>query len=933
VATLTVATVRGKAGFTVGYAPAQSASATDAEAIAARAQFWECLEQHAPKGHLQLIAGDFNTTLGPEDAVTAHVGPHGRGATTCPNGLMLQTLAEGRYHLENTLRDAPWHGTWVRPDGIESAAAKDFILTNSAAHRVTISCCTLRGTGVSSDHYPVVAKLATHHARGTRTPRERKGILNRRWLRDLVPPHRPDEPPPPETSERLAVREAVRQFVVDHPPTTNVNELYARITSVSQHIYTNIMPPPARNEKPWMTTALLEFITAKNMFCDSVRAKGPSATAEERAELKSQQSRARRLCREAKDTYMSRKATELEQESRTNNSHWFHMQADRAITPSVQAPIALVIDGTRITQKEDVDEAFRAYFHKLLTIIRPTSATLPPKGRRDRNRGIPMLNEVEKAIAGLRNYKTPDLDGQVAELLKYGGPELVTMVWELLAECWRTGVIPSALDIGRMFPLHKKGPRTEVTNYRGVVVLNTLQKVLARIVLHRTRDVLEAELLDCQSGFRPDRGTVDHIWVLSELIRMCREFQIPLFLAFVDLEKAYDGVPRDLLFALLRRRGVSEDCVAMIEVMYANAQCTIDGKVTFPIVSGVRQGCLLSCLLFNVIMDAVMRDYLAKVEGSGGIGGVLCGIAAPVVRPNHLIREALYADDLGLAATTMDELSTLLTLFDAAATPWGMKLSITKTEVMVCNTNEYGPWLTPCLHGRHLPITFCFRYLGHRLNHDATLDCELGHRLACARGNWAKYRFTIFLNKDLSTRTKVRMFKVYVLSALLYAAETWVTTSDQERRLATLYHSYARQICGVKWWHFKSTEDVLAMADLPSFRLLLASRRLRWVGHLHRMDPTRLTRSFSPALLALNDILAPTRPSAPNSKRRPGGQRKTYSTCARDDLEAMAAHRPTLHPKECLGDRARWRAFINPFPEHPPTHKPPHNPPRLSDDR
>jgi hypothetical protein len=124
-------------------------------------------------------------------------------------------------------------------------------------------------------------------------------------------------------------------------------------------------------------------------------------------------------------------------------------------------------------------------------------------------------------------------------------------------------------------------------------------------------------------------------------------------------------------------------------------------------------------------------------------------------RLDGLVRQALYADDLGLAATTMDDLSMLLTLFDAAATQWGMKLSISKTEVMVCNATEYGPWRTPCLHGSHLPLTFCFRYLGHRLTHDATLDCELGYRQSSARANWAKYRTTIFLNKDLTIDTKI----------------------------------------------------------------------------------------------------------------------------------------------------------------------------------
>jgi hypothetical protein len=362
----------------------------------------------------------------------------------------------------------------------------------------------------------------------------------------------------------------------------------------------------------------------------------------------------------------------------------------------------------------------------------------------------------------------------------------------------------------------------------------------------------------------------------------------------------------------------------------------VDGKVNFPIISGVRQGCLLSCLLFNVIMDAIMRDFLVVVAEKGPKGGVLCDVAAPAggERQVRLVRETLYADDLGLAATTMDDLDALIHFFDAAATPWGMKLSVSKTEVMVCNPATHGPWLTPAIGGQHLPLTFCFRYLGHRLTHDASLDCELGHRLACARASWTKYRTTIFLNKDLSTSTKIRMFKIYIISALLYAAEAWTTTSVQEDRLATLYNGYARQVCGVRWWHFKHTEEVLTAAGLPPFRLLLASRRLRWVGHLHRMDHSRMTRSFLPAVPTINDVITATRPSDITFKRRAGGQRKSYSACAREDLALMAGHHPNLHPQECIGDRGLWRAFINPFPTPAAPHHPhSHSNPPTSDDR
>ena len=140
-----------------------------------------------------------------------------------------------------------------------------------------------------------------------------------------------------------------------------------------------------------------------------------------------------------------------------------------------------------------------------------------------------------------------------------------------------------------------------------------------------------------QFGFMPGRGTVDAIFILQQLHEKHLAKRKSLFFAFVDLEKAFDRVPRSVLWWAMRKLGVEEWVVNTVKAMYANAKSAVrvnsQYSAEFDVKVGVHQGSVLSPLLFIIVMEALSRDFR---------------ISCPW--------ELLYADDLVISADTLEEL-------------------------------------------------------------------------------------------------------------------------------------------------------------------------------------------------------------------------------------------------------------------------------------
>ena len=182
----------------------------------------------------------------------------------------------------------------------------------------------------------------------------------------------------------------------------------------------------------------------------------------------------------------------------------------------------------------------------------------------------------------------------------------------LLNKIWNEEDIPQDWKLGLLVKLPKKGDLCLCKNWRGIMLLTVASMVLCKVILERMKDALEGRLRDEQAGFRKERSCCDQIATLRIIVEQTLEWNTGLYMVFVDFEKAFDSIDREVLWKILRHYGIPEKIVKMIRVFYDGFQARVlhEGEMTesFSMSTGVRQWCLLSPLFFLVAQDWVSRQ-------------------------------------------------------------------------------------------------------------------------------------------------------------------------------------------------------------------------------------------------------------------------------------------------------------------------------------
>ena len=149
-----------------------------------------------------------------------------------------------------------------------------------------------------------------------------------------------------------------------------------------------------------------------------------------------------------------------------------------------------------------------------------------------------------------------------------------------------------------------------------------------------------------------------------------------------------------------------------------------------------------------------------------------------------------------------------------------------------------------------------FTYLGSTISSNLSLDTELNTRIGKAATAMARLTKRVWSNTMLTTNTKMRVYQACVLSTLLYSCESWTLYTRQELRLNAFHLRSIRKILGITWQDRVPNKDVLARAKIPSMFALLSQRRLRWVGHVVRMQDGRI-----PKEIMYGELATGTRPT------------------------------------------------------------------------
>ncbi len=710
----------------------------------------------------------------------------------------------------------------------------------------------------------------------------------------------------PEVCTRFA--RAIEDALKDCP----VNSAEERWSHIRDAIYNSAMTTFGKRVKKnpdWFEAGIIELepaITAKRTALLNYKYE-PSDKA--LAALRKARNDTQRIARKCANDYWLNLCQSIQLSADCGNIHAMYEGMKTAFGPSTFkiTPLRSAI-GDVITDRGKQMERWAEHYQQLYSreniVTDAGLESITPLPEMEELDALPTVDELNKAIDSLARGKSPGSDGIPPEVIKAGQKSvLLDRLHELLLQCWEEGTVPQDMRDANIITLYKnKGDRSDCNSYRGINLLSIVGKIFARVVLYRLQVLAERVYPEAQCGFRSQRSTIDMIFSLRQLQEKCREQRQPLYIAFIDLTKAFDLVSRKGLFTLLHRIGCPPKLLKMVTSFHDKMKGTVQYgglySEAFPIRSGVKQGCVLAPTLFGIFFSLLLRHAFSQSEDgvfirtrSDGNLFNLARLRAKTKVRRVLIREMLFADDAALTAHTEDALQRLISSFARACDEFGLTISLKKSNVMGQDVSS-----TPCISiGHHtLETVEDFIYLGSTISSNLSLDNELNTRIGKASIAMARLTKRVW-NSMLTTNTKMKVYQASVLNILLYGSETWTTYIWQERRLNSFHLRCLKRILGITWQDRVPNTEVLDQAKTFSLHALLSQRRLRWLGHVCRMQDGRIPKD-----IMYGELTSGTRPTGRPALR--------YKDVCKRDLKAGSLNPADL--EAATADHVSWRLAV-----------------------
>ena len=361
--------------------------------------------------------------------------------------------------------------------------------------------------------------------------------------------------------------------------------------------------PPRDKETWWWNDEVKDAIRAKK---DAKKKWDASGRQEERDIYRQANKEAKKEVASSKAHAMDEVYKELETPEGERNIYRIAKARDKSAKDFTQIRQIKDEQGVVLWEHDQIIERWKGYFGKLLNEENPRTVFgdgVPNEGL------IPAINrkEAEVALKGMKNGKAMGPDGIPVEVWKSLGEEGVDMLLDLLQKIFEQEKMPEEWRDSVIVPIFKeKGDIQDCGNYRGIKMISHTMKIWERIIGRRLR---EETSIEEQFGFMPGRGTTDAIVAATQVIEKHREMQKALHLVFIDLEKAYDRVPRQEVGMCLREQGVPEKYVRLLKDTYEDARTQVKtsigltGKITVRV--RLHQGSSLSPYLFDMILDVM----------------------------------------------------------------------------------------------------------------------------------------------------------------------------------------------------------------------------------------------------------------------------------------------------------------------------------------